>query len=266
MNFGSDAFFCHLKKCVLDESHDLYNNVYEVVKAYTIKYLNKRGITSANNILYKDIDDIIQDIQHTVFINLVSFIKKSGDRTEQERNAWLNTIIRRKVVDCFRKKNNNVFYADDELLNCIPDNEAQTPKTFTEENKKLCELIAFICSINTTPDKIIAFLYNKIICLCSSTKKKSGSPAIIESELTDVPLGVAANIVKDKLRVSLHINIPDEIFIGLDKKLESESKGIIYKNKLFKLDKRTITDSSNKINTKIKDEFDINNNSLIRRN
>ena len=110
-------------------------------------------------------------------------------------------------------------------------------------------------SIRTTPDKLIAFVYNKIICTDYRgiiTYKTS----YIADRFNGMAIGLLARTVKPQLELSLHTQLPDKAVQPLLDKLGKPASGYedrTFETAPFTLTARQITDCSNWIMKKFEE-------------
>lgn len=252
MEFGKDSVYQFVKQnCMASQDPEWYKHVYNVVKADTLSVL------SAYRLQKDDKDDIIQEVQLEVIKRLVKFVHDSENNTEAQRNAWLHTIINSKICDFFRKKYKRIEDSiEDLLLNTKKHKEFASSNNIEERIKqlevqsKLLEAIELVCNINTSPEKIISFLFSRVIGVLELSRK-NGSPLQVVQELNGKTLKGASELLKRKLQSVLTILIPDDVYKGLDDKIEQEYL-INVCSRTFMIDPRTIADSSNWIGKKIK--------------
>lgn len=260
MNFGSDEFYSFINQYIMDPSReDLYIEIAKVVEKDAKEILYKKGLLHSASIKPDDIADIIQEIQLSVRRSLVSFLKNSEGKSPSQRNAWLATIINRRVNDYFRvyyrTLNKQSLYSEYEKLATTDDELFDSFHSAADFNLIL-RLIDYICKINTTPEKIIAFLYNKILIALCCGERLNGFPEQIAAELNGQTLSRTASIIKDKLSLILSKEIPESVFEGLFEKLDDVTDGEANGERPFDMTPRVITDSSHWISKKLKKNKD----------
>lgn len=176
MIFGSERFFQKLKNGMLSGADEtFYAGVLEDIE----RDIRPRV---AAVVAYPDDDDVIQQILLAVWISLAKFIKVSADLSPVQRNAWLLRIVNNKIADYFRIRYANL---EDPILDYIPERQVSpefAPSASLEESEdkeadehRVDKLIEYVCSLNILPEKIIAFLYSKVIFFLNSGGALKGS-------------------------------------------------------------------------------------------
>ena len=246
MKFGSDEIFSLIGNNIdKADSSALYETLYEVVRADTLLMISKYRISKENQ------DDIVQEVQIAVFTHLIAFYESNKSSTEQQRNAWLSTIIRSKCIDYFRfvSKNLSKDIPYDDALDVISSMPAvEDLLTLREE---LFGVIKAICSFQTTPNKILAFFLLKMSC-AETGDRKNGSPKDISNEFSGWKLCDVLAETRRRLESFFECEIPTEVFSALQAKVDSADIPT------FELSARTITDSSNWIGSKVKQSSERN--------
>jgi len=255
-----------MKENIIDEDYDyFYIEIAKVVEDDAKAVFYKRGFTPSYNISQEDIEDVLQEIQVSVAKGLVSFIKDSGEKSVGERNSWLATIVTNRINDFFRKiyKNNEIIIQsiDDKDIHADARDDTNPENDFinsvcNENVFAVCNALKRIFKIDTSPEKMLAYLFNRFICATSDTKKSSGSPKDVAKQLNGKTIEEAARFMKQKIRNYLEYDIPDEVFAELDKKLNTFVNGVKNADKIFFLSPKKITDSSNRIADKMKYDED----------
>ena len=189
MRFGTNEFFQYMKKHIIDENYDtFYIEIFNVVEDYARAIFYKKDFKPSHNISKEDIEDVLQEIQLSVLHGLIPFIKDSENKSVGERNSWLATIINNKVNDFFRKLyktiditilsiDDNDIYIDDRDGKDLENDFIELIDT--ENFLRLCERLMELFKIRTSPEKILAYLFNRFICEFSNTKKSNGSPKTV---------------------------------------------------------------------------------------
>ena len=268
MKFGTNEFFQYMNEHIIDINYDtFYIEVAKVVEDDARAIFFKRGFKPSHNISNEDIEDVLQEVQLSVLHGLLNFIKNSEGKSVSERNSWLATIINNRVNDFFRNLYKTIektaislddkdVYVDDRDGK---DLENDLIKSIDNEDFiKLCNTLVNVFKIRTTPEKILAYLFNRFICAFSDTKKSSGSPKKVAEQLNGMTIECASEFMKQKINNVLGHKIQEDVFAELDKKVYAVNNGRSNAERLFYLSPRTITDSSNWIADKIKeDEGDI---------
>lgn len=254
MKFGTNEVFEYIKYNFENSPDEkLYNMIYDVVKADALTVLSSYNFNDA------DKDDIIQEVQISVSNHLAKYIRDSVDKNEEERNAWLKMIIKCKIADFFRKRYRS---AEDSLEDIIADdrthmrylsNDDIKEKYIREaEEDELIRAIKRVCEINTSADKIIAFLLNKVIATLEMSRM-NGSPKEIAAALSGKTIFEASDYMKKKLQAVISINIPPDTYEALDRKVDAAMSSEDPRKRMFTITPRIISDSGNWIISKLQE-------------
>ncbi len=176
MLFGSDEMYFALKQLNIYDAiscNNLYNELYESIKSYTLSKLKKgfrdhevklkgvpvKGIDTSSIPVY-DYDEIVDEVFCCVFKQLGDFLHNCEEKhyCEAQRQAWLKMNVYIAFANYFN-----------ELLS-IPepiDTETQTPielSTSWELHELLRAVIHSVCHYNTNMvEKKMAYIFNVII-------------------------------------------------------------------------------------------------------
>ena len=244
MRFGSQEIFDFIVDN-LEHSKDFkwYNDLYEVIKEDTKQILLKRCDHFDDDLL----DDITQDVALEVYRRLVVFVEHSADKTDVQRNSWLKSVIRSKLSDFFNGEENNISIEDTDInIEAIisSENDAIASYNKKENNEMvLVNSLKFLFSLNTTPDKIMAFVFSKLI-YTYSTGKVNGQAKKVAKDFAETSLPEMFWEMYEELKDLLFFNIPDDVFCPLIKKIK--------KTDSFALTARKITLGSNWISDEMK--------------
>jgi DNA-directed RNA polymerase specialized sigma24 family protein len=264
MTFGTDKFFRYLKDHIADNDYDsFYYEVASVVDADARAMLYSKGIRVSANISKEDIDDLVQEIQCSVFKGLYKFIRDFDHKEKGQRSAWLATIADRRIKDFFRRYYKRIETGALSLDNeddyvklqdrTIPDNdEVIIAAENNEASTAIYNTLKYLFSIRTkNPERILVYLFNKFAVAFSDTARSSGSPKAVAELLNGNTLGYAAGIMKQIIRNTVRHDLPADVFDGLDEKLEMESNGIKNSERILYFETNRISDITNKISAKI---------------
>ena len=164
MVFGNDSFFNSLKSTMLqDPDGSSYSEILKTVENDVLPRI-------LSKVDYPDCDDVLQQVLVSVWISLAKFVMTSEDNTPAQRNAWLNRIVDNRISDYFRKQYSiREVSIDDDIsvleaaLEHDPYAEIEAQENERGHQEKLDNALSYIFSLNIAPEKIIAFMYSKVI-------------------------------------------------------------------------------------------------------
>lgn len=232
MKFGSDEVFEYVKDNIIDpKSTTWYDEIFKIVDKDARDVLGK-------SYQEDDLEEIVQQIQMAVTIGLTDYLKKHAKSAPEQRNGWLYNIIRNKKCDFWREKYRSVI---DDLMIEPSVSDAILEKMILHD--MTVKVLEFVFTLRTTPDKIIAYLYNNHFMLTRSAY--SGSPANVSNRLRGMPLSKALVKVRTCMNAVLRIPVDDSIYDPLISKIHR------YDDPVFAMTPHQISDSCNWINSKI---------------
>lgn len=250
MGFGSEEFFLYFKTEVmnLDGDGTIYYILDQEIKKIACPIIK-------NRIPYESVDDVYQEVFFSVWRNISAFIINMEGKTEGQRVAWLLTIIKRRIADYYAKldkeQSNKVYLEDigDKL------SEEEDTKGIEEDEFTSCmnQTLFQLFSISTSPEKIISFVYSKIIL---SSETGSGKPSITSEYLQGYRLFDIFEMMKKDLEACLEVQIPESVFIPLLEKLNKIEEGHLVGSKEYRLSTKTIVDGTNRIQKKMESKRD----------
>lgn len=242
MIFGNEETYILIGNAMCHGDMDAYNRIGEIIVNDTMLLVNSwfRDLQSA------DKEDIVQDVAEKMLRGLLKFYEDSNHNTEQQRNAYLKTAVYNACMDFFRKAKRSV------LTNAISIDKVHG-HVFEEDFSKRCaDKDAFLSAlkgvfqIHTTPDKMIAFVYNRLL---GTLTGKNGSPKSIIAQFDGMPIqNVYEQMVCDLSTVSGD-RIPDGVLSSLRNSVYGD-----YYNHPFHMTPHQIADSSNWIVEKTKEK------------
>lgn len=248
MRFGSDEVFMRIKGMLSrPDSATEYARLYDILRADTLYILRQCTL------LPEEREDLVQEVSMVVLSRLSLFAAKFADSTAADRNAYLYQIIRNKRNDCLATKyhlSQCLSYDAQAQLLLLPDAHEDIAVIF-QRRQELFEAITQVCSLRTTPDKIIAFLLNKLTAAVSGSGS-NGCPADVAHILHDCTLRTAADIAVQELERVLDCPIPMKVLQPLYEKLAEPTSDGLRGQLPFRLSVRDITDSSSWITSKMK--------------
>ena len=235
--FGSDDIFNLILENVDNKNYSgWYADVCESVAMEARLVLRKSGLSK------QDIEDLTQEVQIEVVQHLSEFVEKSKTYTPAQRSGWVGRITQNTLIDYLRKyPQKRESSIDGDVLPEQADNTNLSTQVICRV--ELFEAIRQIGSINTTPDKAMAFLLNR---LDTASSGKSGLPSLIAEKFTGKTLGTMFDEIEELLATLLGSPAPENVLAPLWRKVEPIS------GELFCMTPRRITDSSNWISTKIR--------------
>ncbi len=249
MEFGSQAFFDRLYQGVSDGDVTIYEELDRVIS-------RAAGGLVASKIPSADRNDVLQEVKLTVCKKITSFLRDSAENTPAQRNAWLVKIVQSKINDYYRKhffrntedptgdtprwspKEQSLedYQADQHGTASSPE-EVMLEKMRNKTIQDTCDnLMAHVCSLNLSPERIIAFFYNAVIFPLSAEKRrKKGDPTALLEALMGKELNQLSMQMKSDLSQLFGRKVPDWVFAPLDNKIE------ICPDKRFSMTQREIT-------------------------
>lgn len=270
MRFASQEFFNHLKSELQDENGDvkIYDDISKMIERET-KWKLLNSVDKE-----EDREDILQEIKMAVIKGLPNYILNSETLHEAQRQTWLNAIVEHKISN-WRKKpdngkhdsidrtvkdegGNEYFPKELEKATASMQNEPESIHMDETISEAFGSVLHDIFSINVSPERLIGFVYSKMIIPRMIQSKYSGKPTEAEKILRNVTLyEIYDNIVADFKGVFCS-NIDETVFAPLKEKLNIRQKdGSLVGNRRFNLTVRQIVDGSNRINQKVQDMYKV---------
>ncbi len=240
MTFGNEETFSLIERILLRSEENAYDPLcvilYEDVGILINKY--------CQDVRYHDREDLKQEVVSKVIIYLPRFYNDSAQKTEAERNSWLKSVVINARNDYFRKMTR---YLEKNALE-YEDSFGQVDETSIEKKielrETLFETLSLAFSIRTSPEKLMAFVYNNLLGRLTRT---NGSPLNIYETFKGCTLRVMAKKMVFDLSEALQCEIPSWVIKPLQDKVDLRPEDY------FDLSPRGITDSSNWIAKKIKE-------------
>lgn len=242
MNFGSDRTFEIIKDVLTQKKEEAYEPLckilYEDVGCLMDKFFH--GVQKA------DKDDLIQNVVWKVIRDLPRFYESSAGYLEQQRNAYLKRVVRNECLDFFKKNRRTV------LKEMADFNDAQGEAATTDFVKQIIDKESFYQALRrffllkTTPDKLLAFVYNRLLSGMSGSK---GSPLTIIEDFDGMFLREIYERMVLDLNHVLGEKVPSNVLEPLKKRVYGR-----YYNERFRMTARTITDSGSNFVKKVKEQ------------
>ncbi|HCS73589.1 MAG TPA: hypothetical protein DIW17_06925 [Clostridiales bacterium] len=254
VKFGLDTTYEYIKNNIgAQDNSKWYDYLYKIIENDALSVLSEYKLQKA------DKDDIIQNAQLSVTRYLVSFVLKSSEYSVYQRNAWLRKIIKSRINDFFREKSRQYLQPVDEAAKALIIQPASANFTDLADEQayfeeQLIGAIERVCSINTTPEKIIAFLLNRVSGSIELSRK-NGSPKDVAKMINGKAIDEAFQILKMKLCCILSVSVPDSALYELIKKIDDDTSGSRVGSFIISITPRSIADSSYWISRKLNKEI-----------
>ncbi|MBQ4563056.1 MAG: hypothetical protein IJA58_01085 [Lachnospiraceae bacterium] len=250
MKFGSQEIFNQICAMITDpDSSSDYEMLYETVRTDTLALIRRDTFSEDER------EDIVQNVELAVFRGLVRFAERFAEKSPEERNKFLCGIVYRKRADCLAQQyraKNFVSYDVDDAPEIASDELLE--ERFMDRmqlRQDMLNSIYEVCSLRTTPDKIIAFFFNKLSAALGASGK-NGSPAEVRRMLAECTQRQAANAAVRELEHLMGCRIPKKIVAPLYSKLAEVTAEGVRGDLPFTLTVRDITDSSSWISSKMR--------------
>lgn len=251
MRFGKDSTFEYISKNIYDAGNrdGMFVDLYEIIRQDMHVCLRK--------VPESDREDILQEIVIAAFSKLQRDLSELQLRSEGGRNAWLYTVAMNKINDLYRQKGSRQEdlveeeYFFDLNVETESDEYSKLIESY-EVNPIIVQILCELSTVRTTPEKIMAAMYSKLIINLEECGKFNGKPGETEKRLKGKTLfSIREEMEKDLSRL-LERQIPREIFAPIDQKLEAINRdGDRVGNQQFELNVKTITDATNRVFTKV---------------
>lgn len=242
MLFGTKETFSLISSALSQDKAEAYEPICKVLYDDARILINRycQGVSAT------DKEDLLQEVVWNVLRDLPRFFEASTYNTEQQRNAYLKRVVYNICMDFFRKAKKSLLTDAVDLSEAL---DAATGDDFVEriENKgAFLQALQGAFEINTTPERLIAFVFNRLI---GALKGKNGSPKSIVEMYDGAPLQVVFEQMVAELNHILGDEIPDGVLKPLREKVYSANR-----DRPFHLTARQIADGSNWIVEKIKEQ------------
>lgn len=239
MKFGSEEVLRCIEELLLNpEDIRLQNKLYETIKSAALPQLYGMSIPK------EDIDDVVQQVALNVFKGLGKFYLdyvRLG-RSESERNKWLWVTVRNTYLSYLQKGEAEKKYKVVSMESVGELNDE--PAEYGSDNinaEKLADVLTKVCCINTTVDKILAFLL-----LAMRKEKTNSKPKELAEELDGMYLVDVYKLVYEEIHDWGFETAAQNALVILQEKIKGHETDIFHSSP------RDLTDKSNWIRTKIK--------------
>lgn len=242
MRFGSDEVTYWIKMSILDaENTEWQGKLLDVIRQDVAAILYSK-VPNA-----QDREEIISDVQYEAIQYLSYFYRQESGYEARQRNGWLKTVAKNKSVDLYRHQQRTIQVSTslDDVWN-LSDESDEYARRQTDAQIKLYEVFRILGEINTTPDKCLAFLLNRLL---AAQYESTGRPAKIAEKMEGLSLRDVFEQVKVQLEIQLNGKVPDGILEPIWRKVEPVA------DQPFHLTTRRITDISNWLSAKSRDEY-----------
>lgn len=243
MRFGDDEVAYWIEMSVLEPENQQWAEKWlDVVKQNVIVFLRSWSLSP------QDREDIISEVQCKAWQHFPKLYRERNQYKLGQRNGWLKTVTKNECIDYYRRQQRKL-QADipiEEMWNLSDESDEYTRRQ-TDAQMKLYEAVCILSEINTTPDKCLAFLLNRL--LAARFDNNNGRPAKIAEKMEGLSLRVVFQKVKLQLEIQLNGEVPDGILEPIWKKIEPVA------DQTFHLTARRITDTSNWLSTKSQNEY-----------
>lgn len=251
MKFGSNETFAYIASHIKNGNDaQAYEQLADCIRADTMQILRGEFTKKGARLQLIDMEEIIQDVQLRVFKNIVKFYLESESKTEGQRDSWLKRIII-SAKNSYLKQYifKNLSNESTSLEDLEPSEMGQLSDSLDVQEKmslhaELFEALNKLWIMNSSPDRIMAYVLNRIFSLESG---KNGKPSAVAEALHGKTLSEVFYKVQLELSVFLGYSVSDDALAPLWDKVEPLS------DKVFSLTAREITTSSNYISSKMSD-------------
>ena len=205
----------------------LYSDAREVISKYF------------NGLVEEDKEDIIQDSVFTVLKRLPKLYMIFSDYTAGERCSWLRRVVLTRKYDYQQSKKATIvaFEDDIEIRNDGVD------ETCSELREEVMHALGDVFSINTSAEKLIAFMYNRVM---GKIIKKNSTPKEIVKDFYGEDIEIVYESMVNDLNKLFDVGVSHDVLEDIESKVRNS------KNRTFSLNEKGISDSSNIILNKMK--------------
>ena len=242
MLFGSERVFSLIGEILNQDDGEAYEPLckilYEDIELLINKYC--QGIQAA------DKEDLKQEIVWSVIKDLPRYYNQSANKTEKQRNTYLKTLTYNACMDFFRRAKRSV------LSKALDIDDLTLRASEDDFSSRVIDREAFLTALkgafefHTTPDKLMAFVYNRLIEKLTS---ENGSPKSIIDRFDGQPLSFMYEQMVADLNSILGIRLPDDVVAPLRTQIYSGSSEAV-----FHMTAHIIADSSSRIVNKVKEQ------------
>lgn len=253
MEFGNQEFFDRLKAGVTAGDQDVYVELNNVVSR------SVRNLVRAK-VKPQDVDDVLQNIQVSVWRHLTPFLQSSENNTPAQRNAWLIVLAKSRINDFLNAnyKNRPQQFDEGESSGKGTGNPGPTPPFPVDPvqlaNYELCcRAISYVCRLNMTPDRLLSCIYNGLVIPAAfkGHARKKGNPKLVVHLFAGRPLSQFRAALWQALNTLLILPPPEDLLAPLDQKLQGGAG-----DEPFQLTAREITVVTNRMRKALQKDRD----------
>lgn len=248
MNFGNQPTFDYVRNMISKPNSEVYYPyVYKIVRG------DCACLLSRVNLPLEDKEDIIQDVQLSLFPKLVWYVENFADSSEAQRNACLKTILNRRLNDFLARKykHKGVTSYDVEDFPMELCGVQDTMLSSMSNRDEVQQALRQVCSMDMPPQQTIAFLYAKSTTLLAKGGKNS-KPALVAKALEGLPLEEAARIAIQQMREACPFPLEANVFAPLLCRIAQPTNGVAIGDLTFHLTPQAISYSCSHISEKLR--------------
>lgn len=242
MTFGSEETYVLIGKILQQDNAEAYEPLVKILYEDTWAIINRHY----SWIREADKEDLVQDTIWKVLKDIPRFYDTSQYKDAVQRNAYLKRIAQNTCIDYIRKTKNsaleNSVNIDD--FNGLTNNKDYAKRV--EDRDAFLVALKSVFQINTTPDKLLAFVQSRLLGALSG---KNGSSKDVIDRFDGKPLGMVYEQTMKDLFEILEMEISDDIVAPLKDKLIGENS-----NRRFHMSAHQIADSGRWIVEKVKEQ------------
>ena len=255
MKFSSDEYFSRLMIEIMNEDEEdiAFSQLRNVIKAEVYNQI-------CMSVDVQDREDILSEVIVVVVRQLPIFIQNSKDKSEAQRAEWIHRVTHGVIVAYYRQRKKNYtvplvvpqFDKEDSKLKEIVDDKLNPEIVFIEKEFDLVylELLQALFNIRTSPEKLMAFVYSRIIF--NEYGRINGKSTFAQEHLHGKSLYQIMEEMQFELEQSFQKKIPSYVYEGLKKKLtEKDSEGYDVGDHIFELNVLKIMDGNSRIQKKM---------------
>lgn len=248
MNFGNQPTFDYVRNMI---SNPNSNEDYAVV--YQIVWTDCSSLLSHYNLSHEDKEDIIQDVQASLFPRMVWYVENFAQASVAQRNACLKTILLRRTNDLLARKYKHKGVTSYDVED-FPMELCGVPDTMfsrMSSRDEVQQALRLVCAMNLPPQQTIAFLFAKSTTLLTKGGKNS-KPALVAKALAGLPLEEAARIAVRQMKEACPFPLDADVFDPLLRQIAQLAKDGRVGEQNFDLTPRAISNSCSQISEKLR--------------